>query len=205
MPHEKDLDEALAQAAQDGHFDEVQRLVGLGADINHGHRPSFLGAYFNGHKDIVRYLLEQGGEVNHDRHSEVTLLMAAVNQEDIGFAEYLISVGAEINLGMPRGGETALHKAAVNNKCLSMKMLLERGGQVNRRAKESGRSEMAVFGELWGETPLHIAAVRAAADLVQVLLEAGADKTLKTTQGKTPLDLAVEHGRPEEILRLLQY
>ena len=93
---------------------EVRRLVELGADINHGHRPSFLGAYFSGHREIVRYLLDNGGEVNHDRHSEVSLLMAAVNMEDIEFAEYLIEAGADVNLALPRGGETALHKAAVN-------------------------------------------------------------------------------------------
>jgi len=204
MPGTNDINEQLIQAAEDGNLDGVRRLVELGADVNYGIRPPFLAAYFNGHKEIARYLLGKGGNVNHDKHSEVSLLMAAVNMEDIDFAEDLIEAGADVNLPLPRGGETALHKAAVNNKYKSMKMLIDNGGDVNRRAKEKGHSEMAVFGDLWGETPLHIAAVRSDFDIVELLLDAGADKTLKTTQGKTPLDYAVQYERPKDIIELLQ-
>jgi len=204
MPQENDLNEQLIQAAKDGHFDDVRRLVEQGADVNYSDIPPFLWASFKGYKDIVRYLLDNGGNVNHDKFGEVSLLMDAVNNEEIAFAEYLIGVGAEVNLALPSGGETALHKAAVNNKYKSMKMLIENGGDVNRRAKDGGRSEMPVFSELWGETPLHLAAVRSDKDVVELLLDAGADKTFKTTQGKTAFDYAVQYERPKDIIQLLQ-
>lgn len=204
MPQKKNINDQLAQAAMAGHFDEVRRLVEIGADVNYGDKSPFLGAYFNGHKEIVRYLLDNGGNINHDKHSEVSLLMAAVNMEDIEFAAYLIEAGADVNLGLPRGGETALHKAAVNNKFKSMQLLINKGGEVNRRAKDGGRSEMAVFGELWGECPLHIAAVRSDRNIIELLLDAGADKTLKTSQGKTPFDFAVQYERSGDIIKLLQ-
>ena len=204
MSQENEINEQLGEAAKKGNFDEVRRLVEMGADVNHGDIPPFLSAFFSDHKDIVKYLLEKGGNVNHDKFSEVSLLMAAVNQEDLEFAEYLIEVGADVNLSLPRGGETALHKAAVNNKFRSMKMLIDNGGDVDLRAKEGGHSDMDGFRDLWGETPLHIAAVRSDKDVIKLLLDAGADKTLKTTQGRTPLDYAVQFERPAEIVQILQ-
>lgn len=204
MPTENNINDQLAQAAMAGHFDEVRRLVEIGADVNYGDKSPFLGAYFNAHKEIARYLLDNGGNINHDKHSEVSLLMAAVNMEDIEFAAYLIEAGADVNLGLPRGGETALHKAAVNNKFKSMQLLINKGGEVNRRTKDGGRSEMAVFGELWGECPLHIAAVRSDRNVIELLLNAGADKTIITSQGKTPFDYAVQYERSRDITKLLQ-
>lgn len=63
---------------------------------------------------------------------------------------------------------------------------------------------MDFFGTVWGETPLHITAVAADAEVIEVLINAGADKTLKTAKGNTPLDYAQRHERSEDIIRLLQ-
>ena len=201
-----DLDdvELLKRASDEGDEMEVRRLVEAGVDVNHGHRPSFLGAYFNGHVEIVRYLLSNGGEVNHSGHSEVTLLMAAVNQEDLEFASYLVDVGADVNLRLPRGGETALHKAAVNNKARSTQFLIENDADVDLQTTVGGRSEMPVLSELHGETPLHIAAVRSDVELIDLLIQAGADQTVQTSKGKTPLNLATEAGREAEVLHMLR-
>ena len=196
--------ELLKKAANEGAEAEVRRLVDAGVDINHGHRPSFLGAYFNGHVEIVRYLLSSGGDVNHNGHSEVTLLMAAINQEDLEFAAYLVEVGADVNLRLPRGGETALHKAAVNNRTRSVQFLITNGAEVDLPAKVGGLSEMPVFSHLHGETALHIAAVRSDAELIDLLLQAGADPLLQTSKGQTPLDLARESGRAAEVIDRLQ-
>jgi len=83
-------------------------------------------------------------------------------------------------------------------------LLINKGGEVNRRTKDGGRSEMAVFGELWGECPLHIAAVRSDRNVIELLLNAGADKTIITSQGKTPFDYAVQYERSRDITKLLQ-
>ena len=40
--------------------------------------------------------------------------------------------------------------------------------------------------------------------MIEAMLAAGADKTIKTTTGDTPLDYTQRHKRPEEILQLLQ-
>ena len=71
----------------------------------------------------------------------------------------LLDVGAEINHLMSRGGETALHHATDNSQTAAVELLIERGADVNHRTKHNGPSELN-FGTFWGETPLHVAAVR---------------------------------------------
>ena len=204
MEQEVDINEALIYAAKNGNFDEVRRLVERGADVNHSDIPPFFWAYFRGHTDICKWLLSKGGNINHDRFSEMTLLMSATVRGDVEFASFLIDAGAHVNLQLPAGGETALHKAAVRNQPETMKLLIQRGGDVNGQTKVGGRTEMDFFGKVWGETPLHIAAVAADKETIEVLLDAGADKSIKTAKGDIPFDYAQRHGRPEEIVRLLQ-
>jgi ankyrin repeat protein len=47
-------------------------------------------------------------------------------------------------------------------------------------------------------TPLHWAAARGEGEVVKVLLEAGADGSLKDGDGKTPFDKAKSDGRLED-------
>ena len=63
---------------------------------------------------------------------------------------------------------------------------------------------MPVLSELHGETPLHIAAVRSDVELIDLLIQAGADQTVQTSKGKTPLNLATEAGREAEVLHMLR-
>lgn len=84
----------------------------------------------------------------------------------------------------------------------SIRLLIQHGADVNHRTKHDGPSELN-FGAFWGETPLHVAAVRGDEEMIETLL-AGADKTIKTAKGETPLDQAERHQRQEEILQLLQ-
>ena len=204
MEQDADINVALIQAVKNGNYDEVRRQVEQGADVNYGEIPPFFWAYFKGHTDLCKWLLSKGGNINHDRFSEMTLLMSATVRGDVEFASFLIDAGADVNLQLPAGGETALHKAAVRSQPETMKLLIQRGGDVNRQTKVGGRTEMDFFGRVWGETPLHIAAVAADKETIEVLLDAGADQTVKTAKGDIPFDYAQRHERPEEIIRLLQ-
>ena len=195
--------ERLVEAAKAGNLDEVQRLVDQDADVNEGEIPSFLWAYFNGHHEVCRWLLSNGGNVNHDGFSEMTLLMAATVHGDVEFVSFLIDAGADVNLPLPAGGETALHKAAVRNQAESMKTLIVRGGDVNRRTKVGGKTAMDGFETVWGETPLHIAAVAADERVINLLLDSGANKDIRTSQGKTAFDYAGEKQRELRIVDAL--
>ena len=151
----------------------------------------------------MKYLLSKGGNVNHDGFSEGTLLTFAAFTGDVAFIPYLLDAGAEIDHAMPRGGETALHHATDNGQIAAVRLLIQHGADVNHRTKDNGPSELN-FGTFSGETPLHVAAVRGDREMIETLLAAGADKTIKTANRETPLDQAERHQRPEEILQLLQ-
>ena len=48
-----------------------------------------------------------------------------------------------------------------------------------------------------GNTPLHVAASLGNAQLINLLVTAGADRTLKNLGGQTPLDFAKQKGHNE--------
>lgn len=52
-----------------------------------------------------------------------------------------------------------------------------------------------------GESPLHIAARLSSPDLVSVLLDHGANRSLRNSEGKRPLDLAAPNTLVERLLR----
>lgn len=206
MNQTQDLTGALFEAAKNGELDQVKRLVESGADVNavgEHHITPFLWAYFSGHIEVVKYLLSKGGNVNYDGFNEGTLLTFAAFTGDVASIPYLLDAGAEIDHAMPRGGETALHHAADNDQTDAVRLIIQHGADVNHRTRDNGPSELN-FGTFWGETPLHVAAVRGDEEMIEVLLAGGADKTIKTTKGETPLDQAERHQRPEEILQLLR-
>lgn len=198
-----DLTEELIKAAKAGDEKQVREFIEAGADINAGEIPAFLWAYFEGHKEIVRLFVSHGANVNYDGFDEGTLLTTASLFGDTDFIDYLITVGAQVNLAMPLGGETALHHGAYGNQSSSVERLLHHGADVNQRAKSSGKTSLNNFRTIHGDTPLHVAAVRADQILIVQLLSASADKEITNTNGKTPHDLAKEHERPAEVLNVL--
>lgn len=52
-----------------------------------------------------------------------------------------------------------------------------------------------------GELPLHIAARLSNPELLSLLLDHGADRSLRNQEGKKPLDLAPPHSLAEKLLR----
>ena len=58
---------------------------------------------------------------------------------------------------------------------------------------------------LKGETPLHRAAAYGDENMIKLLLEAGADPSIKDANGDTPISWGSWHLRPSNVLRLLVY
>lgn len=89
--------------------------------------------------------------------------------------EVLLSSGADPNRGNMRRGfqQSALHQIADSGDAKLARLLVSHGCKVNGLGKQ-------------GMTPMHLAARRKHANVVKVLLEAGADVYACDNHGRTP-------------------
>ncbi|MDC0857561.1 ankyrin repeat domain-containing protein [Rickettsiales bacterium] len=130
------------------------------------------------------------------RHRTCTIneLISAIRQKrDIAEIRQIISGVEDINQASTSSydeGRTPLHIAAQNGHPEIVKLLLDRGAEVN----QAGR---------YGTTPLHIAAHRGHREAVQLLLDRGAEVNQSDNDGTTPLCIAVINGHREAVQLLL--
>lgn len=124
--------------------------------------------------------------------------------------EYLIESGANVNYPLSDTGETPLHAALSKTSRPEyetlIKTLLHHGGNPNSKTNKG--VETGAFMRdcrTKGETPLHRAAAFASEEIIQLLLDAGADRELKDMNGDSPLTWASWYLRPRPILRKLCY
>ena len=110
----------------------------------------------------------------------------------------LIENGADVG-ETDRNGVTPLHHAVRFRRPLAVKTLLQHGAAVNQACKRSGA------------TPLHREITSTGAPgtagklkerllIIEILVEAGADPSIRNKLGKTPLEYATD----EESIRLLK-
>ena len=198
----------LKQAAFDGDLDAVRSLVESGADVNaadeHG-----AGTLLTFHPEIITYLLSQGADPNiqtNEYGASVLAGLAYVNEVDC--VRILLQHGAHPNQGHAESLETPLHHALAragdtDGKEL-IQLLIDHSADVNAKTKPG-----IVSFNFWrdartrGETPLHRAAAYASIEIVEMLLKAGADRTIRDINGDSPLSWASWHRRPKEMIDLL--
>jgi|GEM_PF-1336798 len=136
-----------------------------------------------GRLENVKFLLSYGANPDArdpDQGATPLHLCAEGNHRDI--AETLVKAGADVN-AKDATGCTPLHAAAYWGAAEVARILLASGAEVN--ARNDNR-----------ETPLHAATAGnpGAVAVVQVLLEAGADRSPTDRQGKTAAQRALEQA-----------
>ncbi|KAK7861966.1 hypothetical protein R5R35_013530 [Gryllus longicercus] len=160
--------------------------------------PSSLGedlclAAYNGPLKDIRELVDSGADVNYtDKDGFTPLLRALCNlTPNSAVVSLLIDKGADINVVDSRGA-AAMHFAAIydcTGRCL--KVLLDFGGNVNARDEH-------------GVTPLHVAAGYDHAQVVELLLEAGARKDAKCWSGDRKNALPFDYAQSDTVRELLR-
>jgi len=140
-----------------------------------------------GHSEIVKYLLNE--KLNamidiRDLENHTPLLLAAgTNQETPGHVEVvknLIEKGADVN-ATDDGQYSSLHLAVLNSNFEIAHALLEAKCNVNHLNVDKF-------------TPLHSASSQGNPKFIQLLINYGADPSLKDARGKTPIELARRAG-----------
>jgi len=167
---------SLHQAARAGDIDQVKLLISKGADVNaqdEKENTPLRYAAQTGKMEAVRLLVEAGADVNAGSWPP---LRAAVDEDNIAMAEYLISHGANVN---SKGNYvlTPLQQAPYSSSIEMIKMLIAKDADVNAGP--------------W--TALHSAVQKGRRDIVELLIQNGADVNAKQKGGYAPLYYAISN------------
>ena len=148
-------------------------------DVSVGSLPSELGgAAMSGDVDVLERCHEAGTIDDIDKRDCVGMSMldrALTYGHSPDFVRKLVELGASVTR-VSGGGGTPLHSVASSlrfggRNCEIVKLLLDRGAQVNAQCKN-------------GWTALMGAANHGSVDVVRTLLSRGADPTLRTSAGR---------------------
>jgi ankyrin repeat protein len=146
---------------------------------------------------LVKHLLSEGANVNAQSEGGHTPLMLAIvsynemnaikkvekdnSNPSLAVIKALLDAGADVNIAT-NGGNTALQEAALQGNPEITKLLLERKAEINAVNQ-------------WNETALIVCGLKSgSAEVAQLLLNAGADTTVKDVDGITAQEMAEKTG-----------
>ena len=211
---------ALMNASAVGSDELVELLINAGARVNevdndgrtaifyacrgydvcsfYNNYNSFYGYSFSESVEVVKFLIDNGADVNLKNNGGMTALMSAsdVSHELI---ELLIKSGARVN-EVDDNGKSALMYACENHIISSsdievVKFLIDNGANVNLKSNDS-------------ETALMNAYIRGNKELVELLINSGADanliSNLKDNYGRAKLMEASEIRNKEAVELLIK-
>ena len=206
--------DALMWAAAENNAAVVRLLVEAGADLERRSRGgTFTPLAFAvraGHLDTTKALLDLGADVNETMPDGTSALVLAVINAHYELAGVLLDRGADPNADGQ--GWTALHQIAWSRRhnagfnlpgpvatgsldSLELaRRLVAKGADVNARQKKEPRDGNRNMLNRIGSTPFLLAAKSADVPLMRVLLELGADASIPTANGTTPLMAAAGVG-----------
>ncbi|MGA2655257.1 MAG: ankyrin repeat domain-containing protein, partial [Gammaproteobacteria bacterium] len=207
----------LQYAAQYGHLDTVKFLVSKGAKINIDyismhHQPVFLAAV-KAHFAIAWFFIQNGahfslhpygltlmhfaayhGNVDfaeqlcginvglHDfNEADQTPIFCAVLKHHLNMVKFFIKYGVSVNDTYSKKTPSLLLLAAYNNDTNIIKVLLQAGAHIN------------IAGDV-NYMPLHYCAARGNLEVTQLFVEHHADLYAISSNGYTPLDLALKYN-----------
>jgi ankyrin repeat protein len=204
---------ALMWAAARGNADAAAMLLSAGADVHARSKGGFTPLLFavrGGHRTAADTLLDAGADVDETAPDGTSALVVAIVNGHFEVAKHLLDRGADPNAASQ--GWTALHQiswvrrpntgqnspGAVPDGTVDgldqIRALAARGADLNARLrvepKDSYRSAMNRV----GATPFLLAAKAVDVEMMQLLVDLGADPLLTTEDGTTPLMVAAGVG-----------
>lgn len=173
---------SLMVASRSGSAEVVEQLLAKGANVNaHGPRrqTALMWAVAQRHPDVVKVLLAHGADVQ-------------AQSDEWGYVQAVPPHGRlEYNRSIPHGRDTALMFAARVGDLESARLLIAAGANVNDA-------------DAWGVSALVLAAHSGYGDLVEFLLEKGADAN-SSAAGFTALHEAIMRRDEKTVMALLAH
>ncbi|KAF5562866.1 salicylate hydroxylase [Fusarium napiforme] len=195
----------LKLAAQSGHLGSVKLILqsnktnrSRSADVD---MAALHVAVDEEDEEVLQALLEHGANpniyppsVNQGKKSGMCSkrsnpLHSAARSGWVKGMEILIQHGADVNANCITSG-TPLHSAGLVGQVKAVSLLLAHGARI----------------DIWDgqRSPLHRAVISGRAEVVRMLLEHGADLNERDVHGFTPMDLAKQEPRCDEVIHILK-
>lgn len=168
---------------------------------------------------IAKYLVDQGADVNAKDSEGYTVLMYAVRTQDLVIVKYLVDQGADMNV-KDGCGLTALMGAVQSGNLAIVNFLVDHGADVNARgvscenakgrctwceyAVASGPRISTAYLEPQDHTALALGAESGYMEIMEFLIDKGADMNVKDGRGMTALIRAVVLERPDVMKFLIK-
>ena len=205
----------LIFAAAKGYKEIVEMLIAAGADVNtqvDSGETALMLASQHGHLEVVKILLVHGADATLQDKGGITALLVSIittgseiKESHKGVLELLFKAGA--SLEVPPQCAVSFSKAIIGlfkkgalPACLVNEMVRRKyGGLITALMKVEFKGDVKDKG---GQTPLMMAAFCGYADIVKMLIDAGADVNVEDSKSKTALSKAAYKGHAE-IVKLL--
>jgi ankyrin repeat protein len=168
-------DTRLSEAAMNGDLAAVRTLLQQKADVNGAQGDGSTALHWAAYRDdvdMLKLLLSAGADVKAaTRVDGITPLFMACTNGNASAIDALLKAGADAK-SVKGNGTTALMTVAASGSVEAVKLLLDRGAEIN--AKET----------VHGQTALMFAAALNRVDAVKLLLARGADANVTSTVKK---------------------
>ncbi|MBZ4192418.1 ankyrin repeat domain-containing protein [Niabella beijingensis] len=207
----ENLDSKMLEAALNGNLTTVEELVLKGANINYinasGNFAAFSAAW-DGNTKALDLFYNLGAKISFEN---ANLLCNAAYNGKVDSVKWLLNKGEDANFSFKDTEENALHytiskTSEMGERTEIVKILIAAGTDVTKKTT-AGKPTLCFMRDAYlkGESPLHRAAAFGNVSIVKMLLEAGADPSMKDANGDTPISWGSWYLRDADILRLLVY
>ncbi|HEY7170346.1 MAG TPA: ankyrin repeat domain-containing protein [Vicinamibacterales bacterium] len=177
-------DRRLVDAAKRQDREAVRTLLKQRVDVNAPQTDGATALHWAAHWDDLEtadLLIRAGANVQSANEFGITPLALACTNGNAAMIALLLKAGANPNAARTTG-ETPLMTASRTGNLEAVKSLLAHGAEVNAKEPVEGQTAL-----MWAISERH-------ADVVRVLVEAGADARARAVSGFTPLLFAARAG-----------
>ncbi len=192
----QEVDIQMFKAVRSNNMEDLIKAIGNGCNIN-GTDPDFVDitpliiACQHGYLDIARLLLDSGANIDLKCNEGCTPLFNACANNHTNIVRLLVERGADINLGNITMEENPL-SISIDNKNIPIIKILINQPTINLNQIENLYCPYLFQAIVWDNF-----------EIMDLLLNAGADVNIVDNNGETPIEFAIKDNKFEIIQELL--